>query len=125
MQVVFETEFYTLYHDDERAVLLQQWRGGCPSEVFRATHTKSLRYFVESGCRHVVSDIRLAPPLPPADARWAAEEILGRYQQAGLERLRVVRPLAAQTRQIADNLGRYGMSVVVYDSLEEALDSIK
>lgn len=121
MKVVFETGFYSLSFDPAQMLLLQQWRDCCSSEDFRATHTKSLNFFIENKCKHLVTDVRFAPPLLPEDAQWAAEVILARYRQAGLEQLCVVRPLAAQTQQIVDNLGRGGMRVVVFDSLEEAL----
>lgn len=124
MDVVFETSYYTLYSIPEKKCIIQRWTGSCPSDTFRETHLKSFRFFIESGYDHVVSDISVAPPLPPDDAKWAAEFMLPKYGDNGLKLLRVVKPSAVGTQHIVENLSRTGLPVQVFEDVDVALSSV-
>jgi hypothetical protein len=125
MKPIFTSDFYTLYHIPESECMVQQWTGSCSSADFRATHLKSVDFFETSGCRHVVSDIHLAPPLPKDDAAWAAEVILAKYRQANLAVLRIVKPAEAKTQLVVNNLVSTGQAIRVFNTLEEALHDIQ
>jgi hypothetical protein len=130
--VLFDNEFVTLSIDESVPCL--EWIGKkyMPSEEFRASEEKSVKFFLMYKGKYPLLeyfvDARKIGPISPQDTKWIVEELLPKLVAAHLKREAFVIPVSAVGKMIVKNYGSNAgamIEVKTFDAVDAAKEWLK
>ncbi|MBR8535449.1 hypothetical protein KDU71_07750 [Carboxylicivirga sediminis] len=125
---VWESKRAILEYYEALSLLVKRYKQFLPSSEYRDVMLKSLQYYTELRCNHLVVDSAFAGPVSENDIVWACEQYESIANKSLLDKLHVVRPYSVYTQYSILEFQRrlYGsIPILVYPTMEEVLNSIK
>jgi hypothetical protein len=130
--ILFDNEFVTLSIDESVPCL--EWIGKkyMPSEEFRASEERSVKYFLMNKGKYphleYFVDARDIGPISPQDTAWIVDELLPKLVAAHLQKEAFVIPSSAVGKMVVRNYGnRAGemIEIKMFDTVEAAKEWLK
>jgi hypothetical protein len=125
--ILFDSEFVTLSIDESVPCL--EWIGKkyMPSEEFRASEERSVKYFIMSKGKYPLLeyfvDARSIGPISPQDTEWIVDELLPKLVAAHLRKEAFVIPTGAVGKMVVRNYGSRASEMIeikMFDTVEAA-----
>lgn len=129
MELLYSSRFLDISYLKEKNCLVQAWKGFCSSEEFRDGQQRSVKLFIEKGCKNFISDTTNAGLLKKEDTDWVTEVITPQFAKAGVKVINLVLPSSAFTKMTLMNLEKnekaaQNANLSLFGSLDAAIASL-
>ena len=125
---IWESKRALLEHYESYSLLVKRYRQFLPPSEYRTALLKSLHYYHELNCNHLVVDSTFGGPVTENDIVWACDQYENFSCAGTLKKLFVVKPLSIYTQYSILEFQRRlrgCVPILVYDTLEDILDKIE